>query len=423
MAGQDPVVQAGICLYDYLLNPAVRGELNRALAAAKADAGNGGKILQDFLDRRKYATTPAVVKQVFAEYQKSSIAIPQQAVRFAVNVAASPVLRLDWYDAARQAARLQRAAPSAAAAAGDADPMAPLAETLKKNGFGDVTPLQASLATMRLMSSTIGAWAGVYSQTTIANKQGQSENGPILMIDATQDPVQVKLDAEFIFGYSFNGDTNTLSWTKEGSGSFKNQTAASLAFSNDGTTSSFSGTLELPKRDKYALHGTLDYQGSLDKPNNNGGSGGGGGLGTQDILGIVFGISGFFGTVATAVGAYYAWRAYRASRPAAQDPPDQVRDRAAEVEQRMDSAPQQDGFPRDVIDSAMSARELSGRLSSDVAAESIELQEQVGNLPANERARVEQEIEENASELAESESTASSDEYETANDEWEEIEL
>src|SRR5215469_1576656 len=33
---QDQVVQAGICVYDYVLNPAVRGEFNRVLAAAKA---------------------------------------------------------------------------------------------------------------------------------------------------------------------------------------------------------------------------------------------------------------------------------------------------------------------------------------------------------------------------------------------------
>ena len=45
---QDQVVQAGICVYDYVLNPAVRGELNRVLAAAKASPDNGSKILQDF---------------------------------------------------------------------------------------------------------------------------------------------------------------------------------------------------------------------------------------------------------------------------------------------------------------------------------------------------------------------------------------
>ena len=63
MPTQDP----GSCLYDYLLNPAVRGEFNRVLAAAKASADDGSKIIQDFF-RRKYATTPAVFN--FSKYDR-----------------------------------------------------------------------------------------------------------------------------------------------------------------------------------------------------------------------------------------------------------------------------------------------------------------------------------------------------------------
>jgi len=48
---QDQVVQAVICVYDYVLNPAVRGEFNRVLASAKASPDNGSKFPQDFFDR------------------------------------------------------------------------------------------------------------------------------------------------------------------------------------------------------------------------------------------------------------------------------------------------------------------------------------------------------------------------------------
>jgi hypothetical protein len=49
MPTQDQVVQAGICVYDYVLNPAVRGELNRVLAAAKATPDNGKQDPPGFL--------------------------------------------------------------------------------------------------------------------------------------------------------------------------------------------------------------------------------------------------------------------------------------------------------------------------------------------------------------------------------------
>jgi hypothetical protein len=50
MPTEDRVVQAGICVYDYVLYPAMRGEFNRVLASVKASPDNGSKILQDFSD-------------------------------------------------------------------------------------------------------------------------------------------------------------------------------------------------------------------------------------------------------------------------------------------------------------------------------------------------------------------------------------
>ena len=81
MPTQDQVVQAGICVYDYVLNPAVRGELNRILAAAKASPNNGSKILQDFSDRQQYATMPDALKQVFSDYEKNPLTPSLQATR------------------------------------------------------------------------------------------------------------------------------------------------------------------------------------------------------------------------------------------------------------------------------------------------------------------------------------------------------
>jgi len=78
---QDQVVQAVICVYDYVLNPAVRGEFNRLLAFAKASPDNGSKVLQDFFDRQQYAATPDAFWQVFPDYEKNPLTPSLQATR------------------------------------------------------------------------------------------------------------------------------------------------------------------------------------------------------------------------------------------------------------------------------------------------------------------------------------------------------
>jgi hypothetical protein len=316
MPTQDPVVQAGICLYGYVLNPAVRGELNRVLAAAKASPDDGSTILQNFFDRRQYATTPAAFKQVFSDYAKNPITLSPQATRFAIDFAANSVLRLDWYDAARQMAAAQSATSSAAApAAVEPDPLSPFNDVLKRNGYTDVTPLQATLATTQLLTNGIGAWTGIYSQTTIVDRQGKSGVGPPLTIDSSKDPVQVRLDKKGIFGYKFDPDTNTLSWTKEGTGTFQNDSAAELNFSQYKGASSFTGTFDNGD-------GSSSYQGSTDpngvpadnrvqalaaaaQPEE---------LGPGEWIGIAGAIVTFLGSVAGAIGAVFAWKAFGAAR-------------------------------------------------------------------------------------------------------------
>ena len=81
MPTQDQVVQAGICVYDYVLNPAVRGEFNRVLASAKTSQDNGSKVLQDFFDRQQYAATLDAFGQVFSDYEKNPLTPPLQATR------------------------------------------------------------------------------------------------------------------------------------------------------------------------------------------------------------------------------------------------------------------------------------------------------------------------------------------------------
>jgi hypothetical protein len=303
---QDQVVQAGICVYDYVLNPAVRGEFNRVLAAAKASPDDGETILQDFFDRRQYATTPGAFKQVFSDYAKNPITLSPQATRFAIDFAANSVLRLDWYDAARQMAAAQPAINSAAAPAG-AQPAALAAfnDVLQRNGYTGVTADQATLAQTRLLASDIGAWTGIYSKTTIFNQQVDSKDGPKLIIDASEDPATVTLDKKHIVGYKFDPDTNTLSWTKEGTGTFPNDTAAKLYFSRDDGPS-FTGTLD-------NSNGSFSYFGLADQSGGSGGGTGGSGsgesgLGRSDWIAIgsaiASGLVGIAGLIATAVGTH-----------------------------------------------------------------------------------------------------------------------
>ena len=319
---QDQVVQAGICVYDYVLSPAVRGELNRDLVAAKASPDNGEKILQGFFDRRQYATTPAAFKQVFSDYAKNPLTLSPQATRFAIDFAANSVLRLDCYDAARAMAAAQRAADGAAAPSGaDPDLLAPFADVIKRNNsdhrYDGVTPDQASLAITRLLTSGIAVSTGIYSQTTIVDQQGKSGVGPTLTIDSSKDPVQVTLDKKHIFGYTFDPDTNTLSWTKGGTGTFTNDTAAKLEFSRYNGGPSFTGTLD--NRD-----GSFSYQGSTDQ----GGTAANNSVRplataqtpSDDLVqwvavvgGIVGGITGIAGVIATAVGAHYTRVAFNAT--------------------------------------------------------------------------------------------------------------
>jgi len=317
MPTQDPVVQAQICLYDYVLNPVVRGEFNRVLAAAKASPDDGEKILQGFFDRRQYATTPAAFKQVFSDYAKKPITLSPQATRFAVDFAASSVLRLDWYDAARQMAAAQPATSGATTlAAAQPDPLGPFADVLKSNGYSDVEPVQATLALTRLLTSGISAWTGIYSQTTILDQQRNSKVGPTLTIDTSKDPAQVTLDKKHIFGYKFDPDTSTLSWTKEGTGTFTNDTAAKLDFSRYNGASSFAGTLD--NRD-----GSFSYQGSTDQSGavaNNSVRALAAAQQTQEQLdpsawiGIAGAIVTFLGSVAGLIGAGFAWKALGVAR-------------------------------------------------------------------------------------------------------------
>jgi hypothetical protein len=307
MPTQDQVVQAGICVYHYVLNPAVRGELNRVLAATKASPGNADKILQDFFDRRQYATTPDAFKQVFSDYAKNPITLSPKATRFAIDFAANSVLRLDWYDAARQMAAAQPATNSAAAPAGaQPDPLAPFNDVLKRNGYTDVTADQATLAQTRLLTSGIGAWTGIYSKTTIFNETVDRKDGPFLTIDTSEDPAQVRLDKKHILGYKFDPDTNTLSWTKEGNGTFSNDTAATLYFSRDDAPS-FTGTLD-NSEGKFSYFGSVDRGGGTS--GGSGGSGDGGKLNTSDWIAIASGIVGLAALVATAVGVHIARKAW-----------------------------------------------------------------------------------------------------------------
>jgi hypothetical protein len=312
MPTQDQVVQAGICVYDYVLNPAVRGELNRVLAAAKATPDNGSKILQDFFDRRQYATTPDAFKQVFSDYAKNPLTLSPQATRFAIDFATNSVLRLDWYDAARQVAAAQRATNGAAAPSGEEpDPLAPFNSVLQRNGYTDVTADQATLAQTRLLTSGIGVWTGIYSQTTIVDQQGKSGVGPTLTIDSSKDPVQVTLDKKHILGYTFDPDTNTLSWTKKGTGTFTNDSAAKLDLSRYNGAPSFTGTLN-----DGTYHGSTDPSGAAG---NNSVKALAAATPSDDLVqwvavvgGIIGGITGIAGVVATAVGAHYTRVAFNA---------------------------------------------------------------------------------------------------------------
>jgi hypothetical protein len=312
MPTQDQVVQAGICVYDYVLNPAVRGEFNRVLAGAKASPDDGERILQSFFDRRQYATTPDAFKQVSSDYAKNPLTLSPKATRFAIDFAANSVLRLDWYDAARQMAATPHATNGAAAPAGaQSDPLAPLNDVLQRNGYTGVTADQATLAQTRLLTSSIGAWTGIYSQTTMVDQQGKSEVGPTLTIDSSKDPIQVTLDKKHIFGYTFDSDTNTLSWTKEGTGTFTNDSAAELNFSQYNGAPSFTGTHDSGDR-------SISYQGSTD-PSRGAGNDSvkalaaaapAEGLSTSDWISIASGIVGFASLVATAVGVHIARRAW-----------------------------------------------------------------------------------------------------------------
>ena len=48
MPTEDRVVQAGICVYDYVLYPAMRGEFNRVLASVKASPAHAVSISVSF---------------------------------------------------------------------------------------------------------------------------------------------------------------------------------------------------------------------------------------------------------------------------------------------------------------------------------------------------------------------------------------
>jgi hypothetical protein len=313
MPTQDQVVQAGICVYDYVLNPAVRGEFNRVLAAAKATPNDADKIVQNFFDRRQYATTPDAFKQVSSDYAKNPLTLSPKATRFAIDFAANSVLRLDWYDAARQMAAAQSATNSATAPSGaQPDPLAPLNDVLQRNGYTGVTADQATLAQTRLLTSGIGAWTGIYSKTTIFNETVDRKDGPSLTIDTSENPIQVRLNKKHILDYTFDSDTNTLSWEKTGGGDLSpNNIAATLYFSRDDAPS-FTGTLDNADG-KFSYFGSADQSGTSaggGSGNGSGGSGDGGKLSSSDWIAIASGIVGFAALVATAVGVHIARKAW-----------------------------------------------------------------------------------------------------------------